>query len=46
MMTKSDPAVAKVSSFLIIARGRKSQEEVSFAVTQRATKRGTGPATR
>lgn len=34
---RSDPAIVKASSFLIIACGRKSQEKFSFAITQRVT---------
>ena len=35
----SDPAIVKVSSFLIIARERKSQEKFSSAITQCVTTR-------
>lgn len=31
----SHPAIVKVASFLIIACGRKSQEKLSFSITQR-----------
>lgn len=34
---RSDPAIVKVSSFLIIACGRESQEKFSFPITQRVT---------
>lgn len=37
---RSDPAFVEVSSFLIIASGRKSLEKFSFATTRRVTSRG------
>lgn len=42
---RSDPAIVKVSSFLIIACGRNSQEKFSFSYYTTCHKRGIRPAT-